>query len=233
MRKVVVSAGRGRMLVVLGAFMAVCVAGLAQKADDASALESPVAASPTAVALPKGSSVSVQLTEAVDSGTTKNGDAVRGVLSAPVKTVRGETLPAGTAVTGTVVSSAKAGELQSAGELSMQLTRVGNAAIVSDVLDFNGKEGHKDVADSAPAKGTEAMVPAETVLTFKVLENGRATGLDLEGAAKARSEGAVGGAGGGGSGAGKAGVAAGATGSPSTGPGANQTPAPGTTTPHP
>ncbi len=204
----------------------VCGVSFAQKPDDTSALESPVAASLAAVALPVGSSVSVRIVAAVSSGTNQNGDVVRGVLSAPVTTTKGGTLAAGTAAVGTVVSSAKAGEVQSAGEISLQLMRVGDAAVISDVLDFSGKEGHKDVADSAPEKGTEAMVAAETVLTFKVLENGRATGLDLEGAAKARSEGTVGGRPGGGAGAG------GSLGTPNTGPGANQTPAAGASTPH-
>ncbi len=228
MRQMVKMAARmSRTQASLAVLMLVCAVGFAQEPNDASALESPVTASPASVSLPVGSGVSVRLVEAVDSGTNKNGDAVQGVLSAPVKTTKGTTLPSGTEVMGTVVSSAKAGELQSAGEISLQLTRVGNAPVITDVLDFNGREGHKDVADSAPAKGTEAMVPAEAVLQFKVMESGRATGLDLEGAEKARQEGTVGGGPGGG-----AGGVQGASGTPSTGPGASQTAAPGTTTPH-
>jgi hypothetical protein len=117
---------------------------------------------------------------------------VRAVLSAPVTTSKGRVLTSGTPVEATVVSAAPAGTMQSAGVLSLQLIRVGSVAVVSDVAEFSGHEGHTDVADSAPVKGTEATVQPGTVLTFHVTDNGVVTGLDLRDAERARDEGTVG-----------------------------------------
>ena len=148
-----------------------------QPNGDASALSSPVAAGANGASIRVGTEVQMILSQAVDSGSKRNGDSVQGVLAAPLRTSAGAVLPKGTVVMGTVVSSAKAGEVVSGGVLSLQLTRVGAVHVITDVLDFNGKEGHKDVADAAPEKGTEAAVASGSVLRFKVMEQGRATGL--------------------------------------------------------
>ena len=161
------------------------------------------------------------LTQALDSGTRMNGDKIHGTLAAPVRTTSGAVLPRGTVVDGTVVSAAKAGLVTSGGILSLQLTRVGGVAVITDVVDFNGQEGHKDVADSAPAKGSEATVAQGTTLDFHVLEVGHATGL-VPGVAPAKN---AGGNGDGGQGNGPVG----------NGPGIPQTPIHGATqgvTPH-
>ena len=144
---------------------------------DQSALASPVAPLPRGTSVAVGTEIKIMLTQAVSSGTQINGDKIRGTLSAPVRTTSGAMLPGGTAVEGTVVSAARAGLVTSGGILSLQLTRVGGIPVITDVVDFNGQEGHKDVADSAPAKGTEAAVASGTTLDFHVMQEGKATGL--------------------------------------------------------
>jgi hypothetical protein len=127
----------------------------------------------------------------VDSGTSKNGDTVHGTLVQAVKDAKGHVVPAGSKVEATVVSAAPAGTMQSAGVLSLQLTRVAGIGLVSDVAEFAGKEGHREVADANPEKGTEAKIDPGTAVTFHVVANGPATGLDRSGADRARSEGTL------------------------------------------
>ncbi len=182
-------------------------------ATDSTPLGSPVPATPRGYAIKAGGTVAMQLTRTVDSGSFKNGDAIYGTLTAPLKTTAGTTLRAGTNVVGTVVSAAKAGTVQSGGILSLQLTRVGAVPIVTDVVDFNGQEGHKDVADSAPQKGSEAVAQAGATLQFHVLQNGPVPGV-IPGAKLP------------GKGPGNPGTpaAGSSTGQPNLGPGVNQTP---------
>ena len=205
--------------------------GLAQKPDDASVLSSPIAPLPVGSSVPLGTTLSIRLTDAADSGKVKNGDIVHGVLTSPVKTTRGSTLPAGPPAEAPVVASARAGTIASYGVLSLQLVRVGGVPVITDVTDFNGQEGHKDVPDAAPAKGTEAQVAAGTELNFTVLEVGPATGLDLAGAEKARSEGTVG-SGGPMNRQQQPTPQNTSTGPPNTAPGVNQSAGKGTATPH-
>ena len=187
---------------------------------DQSALASPVTPLPRGTAIAVGTEIKMTLSEAVDSGSRMNGDKIQGTLAAPVRTSSWAVLPQGAKVEGTVVSAAKAGLLTSGGILSLQLTRVGGVPIISDVVDFNGQEGHKDVADSAPAKGTEASVASGTTLDFHVMLDGKATGL-VPGVAPAKNAGGNNNGGGGTT--------------PNAGPGIPQTPIHGATqgvTPH-
>jgi hypothetical protein len=110
----------------------------------------------------------VRLHEPVDSGHVHNGDMIEATLAAPVKASDGRTMPAGTRVGVTVLAVAAAGKLQSRGELTLQVTHVGAVGVLSDAQTFFGQEGHKDLPDSAPAKGTEAAVDAATMLRFHV-----------------------------------------------------------------
>ncbi len=192
--------------------------------SDMSATASPVAPERRASTLPVGTAISVQMTEAVSSGGQRNGDTVHALLAAPLQTSTGS-LPRGTPVQATVVSAARAGTMASAGVLSLQLTRVGTVPIITDVVDFNGQEGHKDVADSAPQKGTEALVQAGALLQFHVMQNGPATGLAPNAAPAAGSlDGSPGNS------PGSPAVSAPAA-SPNSSPGANQRPIQGTTRP--
>jgi hypothetical protein len=68
----------------------------------------------------------------------------------------------------TVLAVAAAGKISSRGEITLQVTHVGAAAALTDALTFRGELGHKDLPDSAPAKGTEATVATNTTLRFHV-----------------------------------------------------------------
>ena len=138
------------------------------RADDSSVPASPVTAEVAPASLKVGTVLRVQLAKALDSGTLHEGDNLTGKLVGGVRTSAGQAIAAGASVTATVVSAAPAGKIASAGELSLQVTKVGTVAVVSDVLSFEGQEGHKDLPDSAPAKGTDAKVAAGRVLTFRV-----------------------------------------------------------------
>lgn len=120
-----------------------------------------------------GTLLKVQMQERVSSADARNGQTLRGQLSAAV-TLEGHTFAVGAPVTVTVVAVAKAGEINSAGELSLQVESVGQEEVLSDVMVILGKEGARDLGDSAPAKGTEAVVEAKSVLTFHVVPLGLA-----------------------------------------------------------
>jgi hypothetical protein len=140
----------------------------AAPAADASAEASPLPNAPHGTSVPAHTEVVVRLQKTIDSAKVHNGDIIDATLSAPVRTSDGKTLPAGTRVGVTVLAAAPAGKIESRGELTLQLTHVGPAATISDELTFYGKEGHKDLPDSAPAKGTEASVASSATLRFHV-----------------------------------------------------------------
>lgn len=120
------------------------------------------------VSLPANAEVAVRLLKTIDSAHVRNGDMVDATLAAPVHTSDGHTLPAGTRVGVTVLAVAAAGKISSRGEVTLQVIHVGPAATLTDALTFHGQPGHKDLPDSAPAKGTEASVATNTTLRFHV-----------------------------------------------------------------
>jgi len=120
-----------------------------------------------------GTLLKVQMQERVSSADARNGQTVHGQLTEAL-TFEGRTFAAGTPVTVTVVAVAKAGEISSAGELSLQVEAVGQEEVLSDVMVVLGKEGTRELGDSAPAKGTEAVVEAKSVLAFHVVPLGLA-----------------------------------------------------------
>ncbi len=121
----------------------------------------PMAAVGNALGIPSGTPIQVQLQQRADSGHVRNGDMLRGTLSAPLAG-----LAKGTPVQLTVVQASRAGALTSAGELSLQVTRIGNYDVLSVIVTALGKEGKKEIADAAPAPGTEAEFPADQDLSF-------------------------------------------------------------------
>lgn len=135
---------------------------------DASVTSSPIPPAPTGDSILPGSQLQIQLSRALNSATAHNGDRVPGLLQAPVRTASGHILPAGTAVTALVISAAPAGVVTSAGELSLQIVRVGSVPVFSNILERLGETGHRDMPDSAPAKGTEATVAAGVPLRFSI-----------------------------------------------------------------
>ncbi|MBW8747324.1 MAG: hypothetical protein JF584_07140 [Acidobacteria bacterium] len=119
-----------------------------------------------------GTLLKVQMQERVSSADARNGQTLRGQLTEAV-TIEGRAFAVGAPVTVTVVAVAKAGEIGSAGELSLQVEAVGQEEVLSDVIVILGKEGTHELGD-APAKGTEAVVEAKSVLTFHVFPLGLA-----------------------------------------------------------
>jgi len=139
-------------------------------ATDASTESSPVSPLPRGVYIPAHTEIDVHLQHAIDSGHERNGDMIAAELAGPVKLSNGQQLRTGTPVGVTVVAVAAAGKLSAHGEITLQLTHVGAVAVLSDELTFFGKDGHRDLPDSAPEKGTEAAVDAGTTLRFHVPE---------------------------------------------------------------
>lgn len=140
----------------------------AAPADDSATESSPTTGIPRGVYIPVHAELEVRLRQAVDSGHVRNGDMVEAALAAPVKASDGRVLPAGTRVGVTVLAVAPAGKLESRGELTLQVTHVGPVGVLTDAETFFGQEGHKDLPDSAPAKGTEAALDEATTLRFHV-----------------------------------------------------------------
>lgn len=138
--------------------------------EDAAAQASPVRAGHgPGESIPAQAAIEVKLSRGIDSGTLKNGDTVQATLSKPVMLSPKGMLPAGTPVALTVIETLPAGRLYAAGEFSLQAERVGPVDVFTDTLTYRGKPGHKDLADSAPAVGTDAGLAAGAELTFHVL----------------------------------------------------------------
>ena len=136
--------------------------------NDVAAEASPTSGIPKAVYIPAHAELAVRLHQPVDSGHVRNGDMLEATLAAPVKASDGKVLPVGTRVGVTVVAVAAAGKFQSQGEMTLQVTHVGNVGVLTEAETFFGKEGYKELPDSAPAKGTEAVVDGATTLRFHV-----------------------------------------------------------------
>jgi len=108
-----------------------------------------------------GAPIHVRLQSSVDSGHAKNGDTLRGTLVEPI----GEA-PAGAPVELTVVATAAAGQMTSAGELSVQVIRINGVPVLSQVVTATGQEGKKVIPDAAPERGTEAILTPDKPITL-------------------------------------------------------------------
>jgi hypothetical protein len=172
--------------------MMVCCAGMAQKTipapvTDSAAQSSPIQPAPPVPpvdaamqaspitdvpsahgpALPPHTAIPITLSRGIDSGRLKNGESIAAKLSAPI-VLQGGRLAAGTPVEITVVATVPAGKINAVGEFSLQVLRVGSTAVFTDTQTFRGKPGPKDIADAAPAVGTDAGLPSGAPLTFHV-----------------------------------------------------------------
>ncbi len=143
----------------------------APAAVDSATQSSPAPAEPRTETIPAGAKLQVALSRALNSGSTHNGDTASGALRTTVRTSTGRTLAAGTAVTVTVLAAVAAGKLESSGELTLQLTRVGSINVLSDFVTRRGQAGTRVEPDSAPAKGTEAMLDYGATLDFTIPPN--------------------------------------------------------------
>jgi hypothetical protein len=137
-------------------------------ATDSAAESSPIIGTPHGAALTPNQHRAVRLEKTIDSAHLHNGDMLTGELTAPARASDGRSLPAGTRVGVTVLAVTPVGKIASHGEITLQVTHVGSIGVLSDALTFSGKPGPKELPDSAPAKGTEATVSADTTLRFHV-----------------------------------------------------------------
>ncbi len=117
----------------------------------------------------------IELNEAVDSGSLKNGQVVHGKVmsatvasNAPAKQGGKAVVKPGTPVSISVIATVPAGKLNAVGEMSLELVKVGGQSVHTNTLTFRGKPGKRDVADSAPMVGTNAGLAAGASLTFVV-----------------------------------------------------------------
>ena len=138
--------------------------------SDASTQASPVPPPPRGgPAIASHTAISLALGEDIDSGKLKQGQNVAANLSTPVAVRGGSALPAGTPVVVNVIATVPAGRIMAQGEFSLQVLRVGDVPVYTDTLVFDGKPGHQDLPDSAPALGTDAGLSKGAALTFHVL----------------------------------------------------------------
>lgn len=137
----------------------------------------PVSYAPSrASTIAAGTDVQVVLERSIDSGRLKNGEDASARLAAPVRLESGEVLPAGTPVVINVIETLPAGVLSAEGEFSLQAQQIGSVELFTNIETFRGKPGPRDVADAAPAVGTDAGLPAGARLTFRVLPQPSAAG---------------------------------------------------------
>lgn len=126
--------------------------------DDASL---PIVGMRSNLGIAAGTPIEVHLDQGVDSAHATNGQRLHGKLVKPVGNV-----PAGSPVELTVVAVAAAGQMSSAGELSLQILRINGQDELSEVITAQGKQGSRLTADAARAKGTEASIFPQQILTF-------------------------------------------------------------------
>ncbi len=137
--------------------------------DDASSQASPITQlrAKGATILPS-TAIAIALGQDIDSGKLKQGQDVQAELTAPVAVQGSATLPVGTPVVLTVIETVPAGRIMAQGEFSLQVIRVGSVGVYTNTLVFDGKPGHQDLPDSAPALGTDAGLASGAPLTFQV-----------------------------------------------------------------
>ena len=138
------------------------------KPDDTATQASPVAAPAKGESIPAGATLQVSISQTADSGRVHNGEHIRAVLKSPIRTSTGRALPVNTEVEVTVLTTEPAGKLESSGEITLQVTHVGGIETISDIVTRRGTTGARDLPDSTPAKGTDAILPAGTALLFHI-----------------------------------------------------------------
>jgi hypothetical protein len=79
---------------------------------------------PRPIVVPAGTTLTVRLGDALSSKTSQAGQTFMATLAQPVSTERGTAIPAGSTVSGTVVSAKAKGKFKGEGELSLALTSI-------------------------------------------------------------------------------------------------------------
>lgn len=96
----------------------------------------------SAVEIPAGTKVSVRSTTAMNSATTKVGEAWDGTLAKDLE-VNGQKIAAGTAVRGKVTNAKPSGRLQGAGLLTLRLVSIGGTPVTSSPRVYHGESHTK------------------------------------------------------------------------------------------
>lgn len=144
---------------------------------------------PTPVVLPAGTTLTVQVAQAIDTKTAKQGDVFTGSTASPISAQGKVVVPKGAHVEGVVVQSQSPGRFKGAGALSVKLTK----------LTVKGASYHIDTAPdtlTVQGKGKRTAVLAGGGTAGGALIGG------LAGGGKGAAIGALLGAGAGGAGAG-------------------------------
>jgi hypothetical protein len=108
---------------------------------------------PNAFGITQGTKLHVRLRQPVDSAHAHNGDMADGVL-----TEAAGSAPAGSPVKLTIVAASAAGQMSSAGELSLQVVSINGETVLSNVITVLGETGKTYLADDEPNRGTEAII---------------------------------------------------------------------------
>lgn len=97
--------------------------------------------------MPSGSPVVIRTGEALSASRNKVGDHFTGVLNRPLVSASGETVvPSGTAISGQVVASKGKGRFKGAGDIGIELTSIGGAAVRTTEYEAVGKGRGKRTA---------------------------------------------------------------------------------------
>jgi hypothetical protein len=110
--------------------------------------------------VPKGTSVTVSMSETLSASRNNVGDDFRGVLSAPLSTRDGGTVfSRGTEVTGTVVAAKGRGRFKGAGDLGIELTSIGGMRVSSTEYEKVAKgKGKRTAAFAGGGAGLGAII---------------------------------------------------------------------------
>jgi hypothetical protein len=79
---------------------------------------------PQPIVVPAGTTLTIRTGQALSSKTSQSGQTFLGTLAQPVSVGGRPALPAGTTVSGTVVTAKSKGRIKGAGELTLQLTSI-------------------------------------------------------------------------------------------------------------
>jgi hypothetical protein len=111
------------------------------------------AATPIVQEIPAGAVIPVRMIDPISSNQNELGQVFRGVLAAPVVFNNQVVLPQGTPAEVRLVGLDTAGHLSGRNHMSLQLDRIGNQPVHSQVIGFRGSSQGKKTARSAGIGG--------------------------------------------------------------------------------
>jgi len=131
----------------------------------------PASSSATLVTVPKGTTISAKIDQALASNKNHAGDTFAAILSSSIKVDGKTVIPKGTHVTGRVVTATKKGP-----ELTVALASVDlngkSYKLVTDPISPSGKAPAKtDATEGDAAKAKDITVAAEHHLKFKLAKD--------------------------------------------------------------